>query len=96
MLVLGIRNQFLIAAIHDPIQVLQRRTQIAPFLFVFRRRGTSSISRHRVWSGADLFAVAVAANAAPPKNKKNNLWVFVAINRPPLRGFKPSRVFSPR
>ena len=55
MLVLGIRNQFLIAVIHDPIQVLQRRTQIAPFL-----------------------------------------WVFVAINRPPLRGFKPSRVFSPR
>ena len=29
--------------------------------------------------------------AAPPKNKKNNLRVFVAINRPPLRGFKPYR-----
>jgi hypothetical protein len=34
--------------------------------------------------GADILAWIVVANAAPPKNKKNSLRVFVAINRPPL------------
>ena len=29
------------------------------------------------------------AKAAPPKNKKNDLGASVAINRLPLRGFKP-------
>ena len=37
---------------------------------------------------------AKSESVTPPKNKKNNLWVFVAINRPPLRGFKPFPVVA--
>ena len=40
--------------------------------------------------GANILAGMVVVNAAPPKNKKNNLWLFVAINRPPLRGLSYS------
>jgi hypothetical protein len=46
--------------------------------------------------GADNLVGVDVANAAPPENKKNNLLVFVTINRPPLWGFKAFRVFAGR
>jgi hypothetical protein len=57
------------------------------FCFSAARRGEHFHAQSVI--GTDIIARIVVANAAPPKNKKNNLWVFVAINRPPLRGFKP-------
>jgi hypothetical protein len=33
----------------------------------------------KITSGDHILAGIVVANAAPPKNKKNDLWVFVAI-----------------
>jgi hypothetical protein len=47
--------------------------EIAPFLFVFRRRGACTLSVRRAWLGAGILAEGVFANAAPPKTKKNDL-----------------------
>jgi hypothetical protein len=40
------------------------------------------------WSGTPI------EKTAPPKNKKNNLWLSVEMNRLPLWRFKPARVVA--
>src|SRR5260221_14451998 len=70
------------------------KTQIAPLLFVFRRRGGWTVFvRKSCLDAGNLLGVRLA-NAAPPKNKKKDLGASVTINRPPRWGFKPPERWS--
>ncbi len=65
------------------VRFARKKTAVA-----VRECGARSISELGAQFGADDRLGTLVVKAAPPKNKKTNLWLSVAVNRPPPRAYE--------